>query len=163
MTHTINIPFFLPTTHRPAWITTNPRLHSSASQYVPPFPRLPSILTKNTPSLQLNYHLYSNPIPEAFAGNYFISDAIREELQKRSETIHTAPAPGLGLPEELQGYHTLVPLEATAGERRKLGNWYSTAYRAVNSTDGITYTLRRVEGVFIHPLSRMSRLNDRPF
>ncbi|KAF9649713.1 hypothetical protein BDM02DRAFT_3113348 [Thelephora ganbajun] len=94
----------------------------------------------------LNYHLYSNPIPEAFTHNYFISDAIREELQKRSETIHTAPVPGLGLPEELQGYHTLVPLEATAGDRRKLGNWYSSVYRAVNSTDGVTYALRRVEG-----------------
>jgi PAB-dependent poly(A)-specific ribonuclease subunit 3 len=104
-----------------------------------------------SPSLQLNYHLYSNPIPEAFTHNYFISDTIREELQQRSETIHTAPAPGLGLPEELQGYHTLVPLEATAGERRKFGNWYSTVYRAVNSADGSSYALRRVEGMFIPP------------
>jgi PAB-dependent poly(A)-specific ribonuclease subunit 3 len=113
-------------------------------------------------ALQLNYHLYSNPIPEAFTHNYFISDSIREELQKRSETIHTAPAPGLGLPDELQGYHTLVPLEAIAGDRRKLGNWYSTVYRAINSTDGVTYALRRVEGVFIHPLSRRFPLNNPP-
>lgn len=94
----------------------------------------------------LNYHLYSNPIPESFTHNYFISDSIREELQKRSETVHTAPALGLGLPEEIQGYHTLVPLEAVAGDRRKLGNWYSAVYRAINSADGATYALRRVEG-----------------
>jgi PAB-dependent poly(A)-specific ribonuclease subunit 3 len=81
----------------------------------------------------------------------------------RSETIHTAPAPGLGLPDELQGYHTLVPLEATAGDRRKLGSWYSAVYRAVNSTDGVAYALRRVEGLFIHPLLWRFRLNDRPF
>lgn len=111
--------------------------------------------------LQLNYHLYSNPTPEAFTHNHFISDAIREELQKRSETTHTAPAHGLGLPEELQGYHTLVPLEAIAGDRRKLGNWYSTVYRAVNSTNGVTYALRRVEGVSIYPLLWDFCLNDR--
>lgn len=63
----------------------------------------------------------------------------------RSETIRTAPASGLNLPEELQGYHTLVPLESIAGDRRKFGNWYSTMYRATNSTDGIAYALRRIE------------------
>jgi PAB-dependent poly(A)-specific ribonuclease subunit 3 len=87
---------------------------------------------------------------------------VREELQRRSETINTAPVPGLGLPEELQGYHTFVPLEAIAGDRRKLGNWYSTVYRAVNSADGITYALRRVEGAFIHPHSWRFCLNDGP-
>lgn len=55
---------------------------------------------------------------------------------------------GQDLPEELQGYHTLVPLEPTGSnvERRKLGNWYSTVYRATNATNGLPYTLRRVEG-----------------
>lgn len=55
---------------------------------------------------------------------------------------------GQSLPEELQGYHTLVPLEPTGSnaERRKLGNWYSTVYRAINETNGVPYTLRRVEG-----------------
>lgn len=127
---------------------------------LPPFDRARPLLDVISP--QLNYHLYSNPIPETFNHNYFISDDIREELQNRSETIHTAPAPGLGLPEELQGYHTLVPLEPIAGERRKLGNWYSTVYRAVKSTDGATYALRRVEGVSFHPVLRRSSLNDRP-
>ncbi|KAI0946119.1 hypothetical protein AcV7_010175 [Taiwanofungus camphoratus] len=92
-----------------------------------------------------NYHLYTRPRPESLAHKYFISDTIREELQMRSETIRTAPASGLNLPEELQGYHTLVPLESIAGDRRKFGNWYSTMYRATNSTDGIAYALRRIE------------------
>ncbi|KAF9468239.1 hypothetical protein BDZ94DRAFT_1154429 [Collybia nuda] len=54
---------------------------------------------------------------------------------------------GLNLPEELQGYHTLVPLEGSGAgvERRKLGNWYSTVYRAIRSSDGMPYALRRIE------------------
>ncbi|EJF60102.1 hypothetical protein BD309DRAFT_990161 [Dichomitus squalens] len=93
----------------------------------------------------LNYHLYTLPRPEALAHKYFVSDDIREELQKRSETIHTTAPPGLGLPEEMQGYHTLVPLEPIGADRRKFGNWYSMVYRATSSTDGSTYILRRVE------------------
>ena len=76
---------------------------------------------------------------------YFVSDDIREELQRRSEIIFTGPAPGLGLPEDLQGYHSLVPLENTAGDRRKFGNWVSTVYRAISSKDGLPYVLRRIE------------------
>ncbi len=73
---------------------------------------------------------------------------MRTDLQLRSEIIHTAPAPGLNLPDELQGYHTLVPLESVAGERRKFGNWYSTVYRATGK-DGHAYVLRRVSGMLI--------------
>ena len=94
---------------------------------------------------QLNYHLYTLPRPEALAHKYFISDDIREELQRRSETIHTTAPPGLVLPEELSGYHTLVPLEPIGADRRKFGNWYSTVYRAMSTNDGVTYVLRRIE------------------
>ncbi|KAI0759114.1 kinase-like domain-containing protein [Fomes fomentarius] len=93
----------------------------------------------------LIYHLYTLPRPEALAHNYFISDDIREELQRRSETIHTTAPQGLGLPEELQGYHSLVPLESVGSDRRKFGNWYSIVYRATSSNDGLTYILRRIE------------------
>ncbi|KAI0830183.1 kinase-like domain-containing protein [Trametes gibbosa] len=93
----------------------------------------------------LNYHLYTLPRPEALSHRYFISDEIREELQRRSETIRAAPPNNMGLPEELQGYHSLLPLEPVGAERRKFGNWYSTMYRATSSSDGITYVLRRVE------------------
>ncbi|KAG7447333.1 uncharacterized protein BT62DRAFT_931175 [Guyanagaster necrorhizus] len=100
----------------------------------------------------LNYHLYTNAIPPAFisahSDSHFVpsSSDLRQVLQTRSETIRGAPAPGLNLPEELQGYHTLVPLESSAAnERRKFGSWYSTVYRAINSAEGAPYTLRRVE------------------
>jgi PAB-dependent poly(A)-specific ribonuclease subunit 3 len=95
-------------------------------------------------SSQLNYHLYTRPIPSNLNNN-FLSDNLREELQARSEITRTAPALGLGLPDEIQGYHTLVPLENTSGERRKILNWNSTVYRATNSKDGLPYVLRRIE------------------
>ncbi|KAI0270721.1 hypothetical protein BC834DRAFT_862895 [Gloeopeniophorella convolvens] len=90
----------------------------------------------------LDYHLYSLPPPSP-PPSHFISPTLYTDLQLRSEIVHTAPAPGLNLPDELQGYHTLVPLESTTGERRKFGNWYSTVYRATGK-DGRGYVLRRV-------------------
>ncbi|KAH8084881.1 hypothetical protein BXZ70DRAFT_957367 [Cristinia sonorae] len=113
---------------------------------------------------QLNYHLYSQPLPETLQQRFFVSDDIREELQKRSETIYTAPAPGLGLPDDLQGYHSLMPLENTTGERRKFGSWISTVYRAVSSKDGMPYVLRRVENFRLSsqaafgPIEKWSRI-----
>jgi hypothetical protein len=58
----------------------------------------------------------------------------------------------------MQGYHSLVPLENLAGtgerERRKFGNWNSSVYRAINSVDGGTYCLRRIESAFSFLLLR---------
>ena len=88
-------------------------------------------------------------MPSIFSRNHFLSDALREELQGRSETIHTAPPAGLDLPDELQGYHTLVPLENVVGERRMFLSWHSTVYRAANSKDGAVYALRRIESTAI--------------
>jgi PAB-dependent poly(A)-specific ribonuclease subunit 3 len=86
------------------------------------------------------------PLPDAFSHNYFMSDEVREDLQKRTEALRSVvPALGLNLPEELQGYHTLVPLETTSPDRRRFGNWFSTVYKAVSEKDGVTYVLRRVE------------------
>ncbi|TFY83968.1 hypothetical protein EWM64_g28 [Hericium alpestre] len=91
----------------------------------------------------LDYHLYGLP-PAPPTSSHFISPTLHTDLQQRSETLRTAPAPGLGLPEELEGYHTLVPLESTTSDRRKFGSWYSTVYRATGK-DGRGYVLRRVE------------------
>ncbi|KAG6901730.1 hypothetical protein C0995_008618 [Termitomyces sp. Mi166 len=99
----------------------------------------------------LDYHLYT-PVPSAnfvtsAFDSHFVppSHALRQLLQKRSETTRQIAPIGSNLPEELQGYHALVPLEPTTGDRRKLGNWHSTVYRAINSTDGLPYALRRIE------------------
>lgn len=105
----------------------------------------------------LNYHLYTQTVPPAFqrnpsADNHYLppSQELRQILQTRSEVARGGPAPGssLGLPDEVQGYHTLVPLEATVADRRKFGSWFSTLYRGVKESDGIPYALRRVESAF---------------
>ncbi|KAJ7115556.1 hypothetical protein C8R43DRAFT_123764 [Mycena crocata] len=101
----------------------------------------------------LNYHLYTSTIPSSFVSSIFdthfipASADLNTLLQGRSEDLRMAPPQGLNLPEEMQGYHTLIPLEniSSSTERRKFGNWNSTVYRAVNSVDGGTYTLRRIE------------------
>ncbi|KAF4568184.1 PAB-dependent poly(A)-specific ribonuclease subunit 3 [Pleurotus pulmonarius] len=101
----------------------------------------------------LDYHLYSGPLPSAFspasADIHFMpsSASIRETLQTRSELIRSVNPSAVQLPEELQGYHSLSPLETVTvtTERRKFGNWYSTVYKAINSSDGGAYALRRIE------------------
>ncbi|KAK7039223.1 PAB-dependent poly(A)-specific ribonuclease subunit 3 [Paramarasmius palmivorus] len=102
---------------------------------------------------QLNYHLYTPNVPAPFISSatdsYFVppSSELRQLLQTRSETTRSVPPIGLGLPEEIQGYHSLTPLDTTGlSDRRKLGNnWYSIVYRAIHQSDGIPYVLRRVE------------------
>ncbi|KAL1739251.1 hypothetical protein HDZ31DRAFT_69133 [Schizophyllum fasciatum] len=100
----------------------------------------------------LNYHLYT-PVastrPPKGPPNHFIpsSPELRERLTQQSETVRGIAPAGLNIPEEMSGYHTLVPLDSpsTPNERRRFGNWYSSVYRAINSVDGLPYALRRVE------------------
>ncbi|KII83627.1 hypothetical protein PLICRDRAFT_47104 [Plicaturopsis crispa FD-325 SS-3] len=123
----------------------SPDMYSSgydASNGMDPFYQTPQPTFVRQPLL---YHLYTAPIPAPFDSHFLPSD-LRESLTQRAETLRTYPASTLaGLPDELQGYHTLVPLENTSNERRKFGNWYSVVYRATSSVDGGTYALRRVE------------------
>ncbi|KAL5525231.1 hypothetical protein ACEPAF_9100 [Sanghuangporus sanghuang] len=93
----------------------------------------------------LNYHLYTLPVPKSEGRKFFISDDVREELLKRSEIVHQGSAPGLPLPEEVQGYHSLAPLEMPNSEKRKALNWSTTTYKAIKTSDGRAYALRRIE------------------
>ena len=81
--------------------------------------------------------------------NHFIppSPELRERLTQQSEVVRGIAPAGLNVPEEMSGYHTLVPLDSpsTPNERRRFGNWFSSVYRAINSVDGLPYALRRVE------------------
>jgi len=105
--------------------------------------------------LKLNYLLYTPTVLPELTRNdtesHFVPSSadLRQILQEKSETIRGV-APVAGLPEELQGYHTLVPLEPTGPgvERRKMGNWYSVVYRAIKGSDGMPYALRRIESEF---------------
>lgn len=101
----------------------------------------------------LDYHLYAPAPSSSFSASttksHFVppSQDLRLQLQKQSETVHNIAPEGCGLPDELQGYHTLVPLENMQPDldRRKLGNWYTVTYKAIRTSNGLPYTLRRVE------------------
>lgn len=90
------------------------------------------------------------------------STELRQTLQQRSETTREVAPMGLGLPEELQGYHTLVPLEPTlpVAERKKFGNWHSMVYKATRTSDGIPHVLRRIESMSFCPLTSFVGANE---
>ncbi|KAF8512098.1 hypothetical protein BU17DRAFT_96630 [Hysterangium stoloniferum] len=104
----------------------------------------------------LNYHLYT-PISHAAAltksdqpqTSFFMSDSLRQELTERAEAIRSVPlAVSSNLPEELQGYHSLVPLDhalSTNDRRPNFGSWHSSVYKATSSTDSLAYVLMRIE------------------
>ncbi|THH07581.1 hypothetical protein EW145_g3287 [Phellinidium pouzarii] len=93
----------------------------------------------------LDYHLYTLPVPTTEGRKFFISDNIREELLRRAERMYMGAPPGLPLPEEVQGYHSLVPLEIASPDKKKFGSWNSTVYKAIKISDGRAYVLRRIE------------------
>ncbi|KAJ7829318.1 hypothetical protein B0H14DRAFT_2594199 [Mycena olivaceomarginata] len=106
----------------------------------------------------LNYHNDSSAILAAFS----VSTTDRQFipplaelcmlLQGQSRDLRMAPPQGLNLPEEIQGYHSLIPLEnlANTGEHKwhEFRNWHLSVHRAINAVDGGTYCLRQIESAF---------------
>jgi PAB-dependent poly(A)-specific ribonuclease subunit 3 len=82
-----------------------------------------------------------------------MSDTLREELQKRNEdVVQVADAhilESLKLPNEVHTYHSLCPIEAQSalGRMSKVYGHPTSTYKAISTTDGRTYMLRRVEGM----------------
>lgn len=60
----------------------------------------------------------------------------------------------LGLPQEVDVYHSLYPLEIRnqPGHKSMFFNHPTTAYKAVSTVDGRTYVLYRVEGTPMHTI-----------
>ncbi|KAG8904409.1 PAB-dependent poly(A)-specific ribonuclease subunit 3 [Tulasnella sp. 417] len=92
----------------------------------------------------LNHHLYDPALkvsPSAGTDRVYTSDTLREDLLKRSETIWAASfsSEGSNMPESVNTYHSIVPLEWLGHERRKsLAGWSSFVYRAIDRRDGRT-------------------------
>ncbi|KIY51440.1 hypothetical protein FISHEDRAFT_56600 [Fistulina hepatica ATCC 64428] len=90
-------------------------------------------IRSTTPPLLLNYHLYT-PMRNAASQNenHFVpsTSGHRQLLQKRSETVRGTPLASLMLPEEVFGYHTLVPLNilVQTNEQRCFVSWYMSVY-----------------------------------
>lgn len=93
----------------------------------------------------------------------FIPDDLREEIQKKSAAalqtlpstelaIHTALAqctympPDSQLPNHIESYHSLVPLDTNQKSSNIFGGYTSWVYKAQSSANGHLFALRRIEG-----------------
>lgn len=107
--------------------------------------------TANTFQTSPSYHLYwpVGPQPTNLLGyqrtahDFFIPDALREDLQKKAEVARQV-LPNSSLPP-IEQYHSLVCLDTTQHKNQSLFGYASWVYKAVSSKDGNTYTLRRLE------------------
>lgn len=124
----------------------------------------------------LQYHLYA---PSSLGGrpsrqllphertvqDFFISNNLREEMQRKNEAaLQTLPSSSL--PEYVHVYHSLVPLDTSFDQNDRVFGYPTWAYKAVSSSDGLTYCLRRVEGFrltnekAIHTIRRWNKLSS---
>ncbi|KAF2466335.1 uncharacterized protein BDR25DRAFT_237318 [Lindgomyces ingoldianus] len=78
------------------------------------------------------------------AHDFFIPEALREELQKKSEVARQI-LPNSSLPP-IEHYYSLVCLDTAQHKNQSLFGYQSWVYKAVSSKDGNTYALRRLEG-----------------
>jgi len=120
---------------------------------------------------QLQYHLYAPLGPhrehllpyQRNAHDFFISENLRQELQRKAEaTLQVLPSmkdklsirkedtdqfPDTNLPNSIEHFHSLVPLDTTNQKSSTAFGYTSWVYKAVSSKDGHTYALRRLEGM----------------
>ncbi|KAI9710066.1 MAG: hypothetical protein M1812_007530 [Candelaria pacifica] len=124
----------------------------------------------------VQYHLYAPLGPhrenllayQRTAHDFFISDNLREDLQRKAEaSLQTLPSKlitsnqvGYGkdpnselmsvvdstLPSQIDHFHSLVPLDTTNQKSAAFFEYPSWVYKVISSKDGNTYALRRLEG-----------------
>jgi PAB-dependent poly(A)-specific ribonuclease subunit 3 len=98
-----------------------------------------------------SYHLYwpIGPQPTGLlayqrtAHDFFIPDALREELQKKAEVARQVlPTSSLPIIEQ---FHSLFCLDTSAQKTTAPFGYASWIYKAISNKDGKTYALRRLE------------------
>ncbi|CAB4256475.1 similar to Saccharomyces cerevisiae YKL025C PAN3 Essential subunit of the Pan2p-Pan3p poly(A)- ribonuclease complex [Maudiozyma barnettii] len=125
--------------------------------FAPPPPRYPSIYPP--PHSILQYHLYApDPPPhlqlplkpnERTPEMLFIPNNIREELVKKNLAALQNFPPGGALPDVVQDYYGLVPLDfhQKSSEKDRYNGHKNSLYKVFSNTDGHIYVLRRVHGI----------------
>ncbi|KAL1637858.1 PAB-dependent poly(A)-specific ribonuclease subunit 3 [Neofusicoccum ribis] len=101
----------------------------------------------------IQYHLYAPMGPHSenllayqkTTHDFFIPDHLREDLQRKSEATRQI-LPNSSLPSAVDHFHSLVPLDTNNQKNASLFGYPTWVYKAVSSKDGLTYTLRRLEG-----------------
>ena len=76
----------------------------------------------------------------------FLPNDLREDLQKRmAAALQTLP--NSQLPQHIESYHSLVPLDTTHHKSSSIfGGYHSWVYKAQSSANGHYFVLRRIEG-----------------
>ncbi|KAL9116245.1 MAG: hypothetical protein Q9227_000616 [Pyrenula ochraceoflavens] len=99
------------------------------------------------------YHLYAplGPYNQSKAPyqrtvhDLFIPNDLREEFQKKSAASWQT-LPSSNLPAHIEGFHSLLPLDAGRQRNVMIFGYPSWIYKAQSSKDGNFYALRRLEG-----------------
>ncbi|ORX88988.1 hypothetical protein K493DRAFT_331279 [Basidiobolus meristosporus CBS 931.73] len=128
-------------------------------------------MSANYPPLELRYHLYTTPLPHITnlppnrktIHSFFMSDNLREELQRKNEASiqYLDPAQDSALPAEVHVYHSLYPLDSPNQAKSTQAFGYPTSvYKAASSIDGKLYVLRRIEGYRLTNEAAMSTIEN---
>lgn len=107
-----------------------------------------------TSNYALQYHLYAPappprmtiPLPpyETNVHDMFIPNNIRESLKKKNEaTMQTLPRSNL--PDHINVYHSLVPIDITYNTVSTVWGIGSAIYKVFNNVDGLPYTMRKLD------------------
>ncbi|KAK9480635.1 hypothetical protein V1514DRAFT_346026 [Lipomyces japonicus] len=101
----------------------------------------------------LQYHLYA-PLPphpinhqpyQKNVHSFFISDNLREELQRKAEASLQV-LPSSNLPEYVSEYYSLVPLDTSLEKNNRVFGYTTSVYKAFFEKDNLPYAIRRLEG-----------------
>lgn len=119
-------------------------------------------------SYPLQYHLYAPappprltfPLPphETNAQQLFIDNEIRESLTKKNEATLRAFPSRSHLPEHINVYHSLVPIETSLHQASKVFGVPTTPFKVFSNVDGNPYLLAKIDNL---DLIRIQ--NDGPF
>lgn len=87
---------------------------------------------------------------------FLMADEIKMELLNRQVLAgaHIDPASNPDIPQEVDNYDSLVPLERTmppSAQAKSLLGYHSTCYKATNKTDGTLCCLRRILNFRLNP------------
>ncbi|XP_026471412.1 PAN2-PAN3 deadenylation complex subunit PAN3-like isoform X2 [Ctenocephalides felis] len=103
----------------------------------------------------LNYSVYNGPSSNvasirpnsALSAAFFMPEELRQDLIAMQQDEILCNAGECNLPMEVDNYHSLTPLESPVtsliGHK---GSMPASTYRAVNTTTGVRYCLRRLHG-----------------
>eukprot|EP00118_Oscarella_pearsei_P013142 m.101879 g.101879 ORF g.101879 m.101879 type:complete len:633 (+) comp37148_c0_seq18:83-1981(+) len=113
-------------------------------------------------------HVYSGPpshvahLTSSQAG-YTLVEEFRQDLLHRhmAGQCYVSPSEMSEMPQELDGYHSLCPLESVGKEQGPgLFGFKTTCYKAVNAKSSVTYALRRIHGFRLGSARSLQRVEQ---